>query len=329
MSFPDDRPRRLRRTPAIRRLVQEVRLLPQDLILPCFVSEATPTRREVATMPGVYQETVDSLPAIAEEAVRLGLGGMILFGVPARKDALGSSAWDDDGVVQRALRRLRSELGNELVLLTDTCLDEYTDHGHCGALTESGEVDNDLTLELYAKAAVSQAAAGSDVIAPSGMMDGQVGAIRSALDESGFSQTAILAYSAKFASSFYGPFRDAAECAPSFGDRHSYQMATANRREAMRELELDLLEGADMLMVKPALAYLDIVRDARERFDLPLGCYSVSGEYAMLKAASAARAFDLRAAVMESHLSMRRAGADFILSYFASDIGRWLQEGPR
>ncbi|MHB1526059.1 MAG: porphobilinogen synthase [Candidatus Dormibacteria bacterium] len=326
MSFPDDRLRRLRRTPQLRQMVQEVRLRPEDLILPCFVAEPIAARREVPTMPGVFQETIESLLPVAQEAIELGVKGLLLFGIPAHKDARGSSAWDDQGVVQRALRGLRREFGDELVLLVDTCLDEYTDHGHCGVLTASGEVDNDATLELYALAAVSQARAGADVVAPSGMMDGQVGAIRAALDEHGLSSTAILAYSAKFASCFYGPFRDAAECAPKFGDRRSYQMDPANRREAMRELELDLLEGADMLMVKPALSYLDLVRQARDRFDLPLGCYSVSGEYSMLRAAASAGAFDLRSAVLETHLSMRRAGADFILTYFARDICGWLKE---
>ncbi|MHB8555542.1 MAG: porphobilinogen synthase [Candidatus Dormibacteria bacterium] len=326
MSFPDDRLRRLRRTPQLRQMVQEVRLRPEDLILPCFVAEPIAARREVPTMPGVFQETIESLLPVAQEAIELGVKGLLLFGIPAHKDARGSSAWDDQGVVQRALRGLRREFGDELVLLVDTCLDEYTDHGHCGVLTASGEVDNDATLELYALAAVSQARAGADVVAPSGMMDGQVGAIRAALDEHGLSSTAILAYSAKFASCFYGPFRDAAECAPKFGDRRSYQMDPANRREAMRELELDLLEGADMLMVKPALSYLDLVRQARDRFDLPLGCYSVSGEYSMLRAAASAGAFDLRSAVLETHLSMRRAGADFILTYFAREICGWLKE---
>lgn len=228
--------------------------------------------------------------------------------------------------MQRALRRLRSEFGDQLLLVADNCLDEYTDHGHCGVLDDSGEVNNDRTLELYQQTAVSQAAAGADVIAPSGMMDGQVGAIREALDGAGFDQTAILAYSAKFASCFYGPFRDAAECAPRFGDRRGYQMDPGNRREALRELELDLLEGADMLMVKPALSYLDVIREARERFDVPLACYSVSGEYAMLRAAAAAGALDLRSAVLESHLAMRRAGADIILTYFAREICAWLRE---
>ncbi len=277
-------------------------------------------------MPGVYQETADSLMALAGEAAELGLAGLVLFGVPERKDEMGSSAWDDQGIVQVALRRLRSEFGDRLLLVADDCLDEYTAHGHCGVLDGNGEVDNDRTLELYQRVAVSQAAAGADVIAPSGMMDGQVGAIREALDSSGRTSVLILAYSAKFASCFYGPFREAADCAPQFGDRRGYQMDPANRREAMRELELDLLEGADILMVKPALSYLDLVREARDHFDAPLACFSVSGEYAMLHAAAGMGALDLRQAVMESHLSMRRAGADVILTYFAREISRWLKE---
>ncbi|MHB1499813.1 MAG: porphobilinogen synthase [Candidatus Dormibacteria bacterium] len=326
MSFPEDRPRRLRRTAQLRGLVRETRLCPEDLILPCFVAEGLSERRELSTMPGIFQETVDSLRETAARAAEQGVGGLILFGVPARKDATGSSAWDERGIVQRALTSLRAEVGDQLLLFADDCLDEYTDHGHCGVLDQRGEVENDVTIELYGRIAVSQAQAGADVIAPSGMMDGQVGAIRSALDEAGRTDTAILAYSAKFASCFYGPFREAAECTPRFGDRKGYQMDPPNRREAMRELELDLLEGADMLMVKPALSYLDIVREARDRFELPIGCFSVSGEYAMLTAGARAGAFDLRSAVMESHLSMRRAGADFILTYFALDICRWLGE---
>ena len=326
MSYPEDRPRRLRRTSSLRRLVREVNLQPGDLILPCFVAEGLSEPAPIKTMPGVSQETLDSLAQQAERAAELGVGGLILFGVPARKDARGSSAWDEQGIVQQALRRLRGEVGDRLLLLADDCLDEYTDHGHCGLLNQRGEVDNDSTIELYGRIAVSQAEAGADVIAPSGMMDGQVEAIRATLDEAGRADTAILAYSAKFASCFYGPFRDAADCAPQFGDRRGYQMDPPNRREAMRELELDLLEGADMLMVKPALAYLDIVREARDRFELPIGCYSVSGEYAMMVAAARAGAFDLRAAVLESHLGMRRAGADFILTYFALDICNWLKE---
>jgi len=329
MSFPEDRPRRLRRTARLRRLVREASLRPEDLILPCFVAEGFPERREIASMPGVFQETQESLLKLVAEAAGLGVAGVILFGVPEHKDPRGSSAWDERGVVQQALAGLRREFRDDLVLMADDCLDEYTDHGHCGVLDQNGEVDNDVTIELYARVAVSQANAGADVIAPSGMMDGQVGAIREALDGAGHTSTAILAYSAKFASCFYGPFRDAADCAPQFGDRRGYQMDPPNRREAMREMELDLLEGADMLMVKPALPYLDIVREARDRFELPLGCYSVSGEYAMLKAGAAAGALDLRSAVLESHIAMRRAGADFILTYFAMDICRWLSEEIR
>ncbi|MFZ0167978.1 MAG: porphobilinogen synthase [Candidatus Dormiibacterota bacterium] len=326
MSFPEDRPRRLRRNPLVRKLVREVDLGPADLVLPVFVSDAIDSRREVPTMPRVFQETVESVVVAAEEAVALGIPGLILFGIPAHKDPRGSSAWAEDGVVQKALRRVRSAIGNSLLLVADNCLDEYTDHGHCGVLTDAGELDNDATIELYAKTAVSQADAGADIIAPSGMMDGQVGAIRGALDEAGYSDTAILAYAAKYASSFYGPFRDAAECAPKSGDRRAHQMDPANRREAMREIEMDILEGADLLMIKPALPYLDVVLDARQHFDQPLGVFSVSGEYAMLRAGAAAGGLDLKETVLESHLAMRRAGADFILSYFAREICRWLKE---
>ena len=326
MSFPEERPRRLRRTPLLRGLIRESALTPSSLILPLFVSGAISERREVATMPGVFQETVDSVVAVAEEAVALGIPGIILFGIPDRKDARGSSAWDDQGIVQVALRRVRQAVGEGLLLIADDCLDEFTDHGHCGVLTASGEVDNDANIELYAEIAVSQAAAGADIIAPSGMMDGQVGAIRSALDQAGHGETAILAYAAKYASAFYGPFREAAECSPQFGDRRGYQMDPANRREAMREIELDVMEGADLIMVKPALAYLDVVLDARQRCDQPLGVFSVSGEYAMLKAGAAAGGLELRDSVLETHLAMRRAGADFILTYFAREICRWLEE---
>lgn len=326
MSFPEDRPRRLRQSPLIRKLVREVELAPADLVLPVFVSDAIDSRREVPTMPEVFQETVESVVVAAEEAVALGIPGLILFGIPAHKDSQGSSAWAEDGVVQKALRRVRSAIGNNLLLVADNCLDEYTDHGHCGVLTDAGELDNDATIELYAKTAVSQADAGADIIAPSGMMDGQVAAIRGALDEAGHSDTAILAYAAKYASSFYGPFREAAECAPKSGDRRAHQMDPANRREAMREIEMDILEGADLLMIKPALPYLDVVLDARQHFDQPLGVFSVSGEYAMLRAGAAAGGLDLKETVLESHLAMRRAGADFILSYFAREICRWLKE---
>jgi porphobilinogen synthase len=326
MSFPEDRLRRLRRNSLLRGLVSESSLGPNDLILPVFVNEAISERREVPTMPGVFQETPDSVLKVAEEAAELGIPGIILFGIPAHKDAQGSGAWDDQGVIQKSLRGLRQAVGDKLLLIADDCLDEFTDHGHCGLLTESGEVDNDGTISLYGQIAVSQAAAGADVIAPSGMMDGQVGAIRAALDEAGLDQTVILAYAAKYASSLYGPFRDAAECRPQFGDRRGYQMDPANRREAMRELEMDVLEGADLLMIKPALPYLDVVLDARQHFDQPLGVFSISGEYAMLRAGAAAGALELRDAVLETHLAMRRAGADFILTYFARDICRWLRE---
>ncbi|MGC2191456.1 MAG: porphobilinogen synthase [Candidatus Dormiibacterota bacterium] len=326
MSFPEDRPRRLRRNGLLRGLVSEVSLTPSQLILPVFVSDAIPQRREVSTMPGIFQETAESLVGAAEEAVELGIPAMMLFGIPAHKDEQGSGAWDERGVIQSALRRLRGAVGDRLLLIADNCLDEFTDHGHCGVLTDSGEVDNDATIALYAKTAISQASAGADMIAPSGMMDGQVGAIRAALDQAGFDQTAILAYAAKYASSFYGPFRDAAECRPQFGDRRGYQMDPANRREAMREIELDTLEGADLLMIKPALSYLDVVLEARKRFDRPIGVFSVSGEYAMLRAGAAAGALELRDTVLETHLSMRRAGADFIITYFAREICRWLRE---
>jgi len=324
MSFPEDRPRRLRRNGLLRGLVRESSLTPRQLILPVFVSDAISSRREVPTMPGVFQETPESLVRVAEEAVELGIPGMILFGIPAHKDQEGSSAWDDQGVIQVALRRLRGAVGERLLLIADNCLDEFTDHGHCGVLTPAGEVDNDATIELYARTAVSQAAAGADIIAPSGMMDGQVGAIRAALDRAGHTQAAIMAYAAKYASTFYGPFRDAAECRPQFGDRRGYQMDPANRREAMREIEMDVLEGADLLMIKPALAYLDVLLDARQHFDQPLGVFSVSGEYAMLRAGAAAGGLELKDAVLETHLAMRRAGADFILTYFAREICRWL-----
>ncbi|HUY09868.1 MAG TPA: porphobilinogen synthase [Candidatus Dormibacteraeota bacterium] len=326
MSFPEDRPRRLRRNALLRGLVTEASLDPRQLILPVFVSDAISARREITTMPGIFQETSESLIKLAEEAVALGIPGVILFGIPAHKDGEGSAAWDDQGVIQVALRRLHAAVGDQLLLIADNCLDEYTDHGHCGVLSESGEVDNDATIAVYAQIALSQAAAGADIIAPSGMMDGQVGAIRSALDQSGFTQTAILAYAAKYASSFYGPFRDAAECRPQFGDRRGYQMDPANRREAMREIEMDVLEGADLLMIKPALPYLDVVLDARQHFDQPLGVFSVSGEYAMLRAGAATGGLDLQETVLETHLAMRRAGADFILTYFAREICRWLAE---
>ncbi|HZS14218.1 MAG TPA: porphobilinogen synthase [Candidatus Dormibacteraeota bacterium] len=326
MPFPVDRPRRLRRTPALRRLVRETRLRADDLILPAFVNEALTEPREIPTMPGQQQETHDSLLRTVREARAGGIDAVILFGIPSLKDAEGSEAWNEQGVVQTAIRRLKHEFGDGLVVIADNCLDEYTDHGHCGVLLPDGSVDNDATIELYARTAVSQAAAGADVIAPSGMMDGQVAAIRQALDDNGFEQTAILAYSAKYASVMYGPFREAADSAPRQGDRRSYQMDVANQREAVRETLLDVDEGADMVMVKPAMTALDVVARVRDATDLPLCAYCVSGEYAMLRAAAAAGAFDERAAVLETLTGIRRAGADMVITYHAREVARWLAE---
>ena len=318
MPFPSERPRRLRRTPALRRLVRETRLRPDDLILPAFVREDADQPVPISTMPGQFQETHDSL--------RLGINACVLFGIPAEKDAEGSQAWAERGVVQTAIRRLKHEFGDDLVVIADCCLDEYTDHGHCGVLLPDGSVDNDATIELYARTAVAQADAGADVIAPSGMMDGQVAAIRDALDQGGHETTAILAYSAKYASVMYGPFRVAADSAPRHGDRRAYQMDIANQREAVREVQADIDEGADMVMVKPALTALDVVARVRDSTDLPLAAYCVSGEYAMLHAAAAAGAFDERAAVLEALTAIRRAGADMVLTYDARPVARWLAE---
>src|SRR5688572_15093895 len=286
MAFPEQRSRRLRRTPALRRLAGEARVGLDDLVAPLFVKEGIDAPEPVASMPGVVQHTQESLRKEVRALADLGLPAVILFGIPARKDASGSQADAAGGVVQSALRNLRDEVGDDLVLIADDCLDEYTDHGHCGVLTDGGEVDNDATLERYASIAVSQADAGADVIAPSGMMDGQVGAIRAALDTAGYTDTAILAYSAKYASALYGPFRDAAECAPQHGDRRGYQMQAPNAREAIDETAADVEEGADMVMVKPALAYLDVIAAVRSEFTVPLGAYHVSGEYAMVRAAA-------------------------------------------
>jgi porphobilinogen synthase len=276
-------------------------------------------------MPGVVQHTQESLRKEAHELADLGIPGVILFGVPTRKDPTGSQADAPDGVVQLALRNLRDEVGDALVLMADNCLDEYTDHGHCGILTNDGDVDNDATIERYASIAVAQADAGADVVAPSGMMDGQVAAIRAALDQTGHGQTAILAYAAKYASALYGPFRDAAECAPRFGDRRHYQMDAANNREALAEVALDVEEGADMVMVKPALAYLDVIADVRASVDVPVAAYHVSGEYAMVKAAAQLGWIDGRAVALEHLLAIKRAGADMVLTYFARDAAEWLE----
>jgi porphobilinogen synthase len=313
-TFPVTRLRRLRRTGALRDLVRETTLSVDDLVMPLFVAPAAlPNER----LPGLQRHTVDGVVREAEELVRLGVKAVILFGIPEEKDEEGSGAWIDDGIVQRALRALRPRFP-ELLLLTDVCLCEYTSHGHCGVL-HGGEVDNDASLELIARTAVSHVEAGADAVCPSDMMDGRVGAIRELLP-----QTPIVAYSAKYASAFYGPFRDAAGSAPAFGDRRGYQMDPGNVREALRECEQDVAEGADVLMVKPALPYLDVLREARNRFDLPLAAYNVSGEYAMVKAAAAAGDLDERAAAVETLTAIRRAGADVIITYWAKEFAAWL-----
>jgi porphobilinogen synthase len=327
MGFPLDRPRRLRRTPGLRNLVRETQLSAGQLIHPAFVREGLQTPTPIGSMPGQQHESIESLCATVEETIALGIGAVLLFGLPTVKDAQGSGAFAEDGVVQQSIRALRQRFGDACVIIADCCLCEYTDHGHCGFLLEDGTVDNDATLELYARTAVAQAAAGADIIAPSGMMDGQVAAIRDALDTSGYTDTAILAYSAKFATVLYGPFREAAESTPRQGDRRSYQMDSANQREAVREAILDVEEGADMVMVKPALTYLDVVARVRDATDLPLAAYCVSGEFAMLHHAAAAGAFDERAAVLEALGGIRRAGADMIITYHARAAARWLQEG--
>jgi porphobilinogen synthase len=324
VTFPERRLRRLRRTPALRRLVAEHRVTVDDLVAPLFVKEGIDAPEPVASMPGVVQHTQESLRKEVRALCDLGVPGVMLFGVPAHKDARGTGADAPDGVVQIALRNLRDEVGDALVLMVDDCLDEYTDHGHCGIIDAAGEVDNDATLERYASIAVAQAGAGADVIAPSGMMDGQVGAIRAALDETGHAGTPILAYAAKYASALYGPFRDAAECAPQFGDRRGYQMDPANAREALVEVALDVAEGADMVMIKPALAYLDVIAEVRAAFDVPVAAYHVSGEYAMVKAAAQLGWIDGEAVAREHLLAIKRAGAEMILTYFAREFAEAL-----
>ena len=326
MSFPVSRPRRLRRTAALRRLVAETRLSVDDLVAPLFVREGIDEPQPVESLPGVVQHTRASLRAEVAALRDLGVPAVILFGIPGEKDAVGSEAWNPDGVVQVALKDLRDEVGDEMVLMADLCVDEYTDHGHCGVLDGYGSVDNDATLELYAKAAVAQADAGADVAAPSGMMDGQVAAIRSALDGSGHLDTVILAYSAKYASALYGPFRDAVDVQiVGGGDRRGYQQDPPNAREAILEILADIEQGADMVMVKPALSYLDVISEARAVVDVPLAAYHVSGEYAMVQAAAANGWLDGDAVGMEHLLSIRRAGADFILTYLARRAAEILQ----
>src|SRR6202789_143491 len=322
MPFPINRPRRLRRTETIRRMVRETRLSAAHLILPMFVCAGRGVKRAVASMPGVAQMSVDNIVLEARETWAAGVPAVILFGIPERKDAQGSEAWNDNGEVQRAIREIKERVPG-MAVITDVCMCEYTDHGHCGALA-GNDVDNDATLELLTRTALSHARAGADIVAPSDMMDGRVGAIRQSLDTNGFQKVAILAYAAKFASGFYGPFREAAESTPQFGDRRSYQMDPGNGREAMHEMELDLEEGADMLMVKPAMPYLDLIRMARDRFPVPIGAYQVSGEFSMIVAAARNGCLDLDRAMMESLTSIRRAGADIILTYFAKDAARLL-----
>jgi porphobilinogen synthase len=333
MEYPITRLRRLRRTESMRNLVRETHLEPGALIYPLFLCSGEGVRKEIGSMPGVFNLSVDEALKEAEEAASLGLGGLLLFGLPESKDEQATGAWDDNGIVQRGLRALKqTSAAKKLVLIADVCLCEYTSHGHCGIVrkqeggseTDDYEIENDSSLPLLSKTAISLAKAGADIVAPSDMMDGRIGVIRDELDNEGLDDTAILSYAAKFASAFYGPFREAADSAPQFGDRRSYQMDGANLREAMREIDLDLGEGADMILMKPAMPYLDVIRAARERFDVPIGAYQVSGEYSMLQAAFANGWLDPNRAMMESLLSIRRAGAGFIVTYFAKEAAKAL-----
>jgi porphobilinogen synthase len=322
------RPRRLRHHPVVRELVRETELSPRDFILPLFVRSGKGVRNEIASMPGNYQLSVDTLIDEVGKSVELGVRGFMLFGIPTYKDATGSSALKDEGIVQQALRALRQSYGDKVLLITDECFCEYTDHGHCGILKDHGgklDVDNDATLPILAAQCVSHARAGADMVAPSGMMDGMVAAIRAGLDGGGFTTVPILSYAAKYASGFYGPFRDAAESPPQFGDRSSYQMDPANSDEAMREVALDLEQGADIIMVKPALSYLDIIRRVKDRFGVPVAAYNVSGEFAMVKAAAMKGWIDEKRITLEILTSIKRAGADIILTYHANDVARWLR----
>ncbi|MBL1352790.1 MAG: porphobilinogen synthase [Zetaproteobacteria bacterium] len=318
------RPRRLRQSPAIRRMVSETSLSTADFIYPLFVDESIAEAVEVSSMPGVFRIPVSDVAAMVKKVEDAGISGVIFFGLPSEKDATGSEGWNDDGIVQQAIRAAKEACPN-ICVIADTCFCEYTDHGHCGVL-HGESVDNDATLENLKKEAVSYAKAGVDIVAPSGMMDGMIAAIRSGLDEAGFQDTVIMSYAVKYASGYFGPFRDAADCSPTFGDRASYQMDPANRREAIREALLDVDEGADMLMVKPALAYMDIVREVKDATQLPMAVYNVSGEYAMVKAAAANGWIDEKRVVLETMLGFKRAGADLILSYHALDVARWLSE---
>ena len=323
MSFPTHRPRRLRRTEALRSLVRETRLSTAGLIYPMFVCPGTNVRQEVSSMPGIFQQSPDQILEESREVESLGIPGVILFGLPESKDPRGASSLSSHGVVQRSIEAIR-KANLKLLVITDVCLCEYTDHGHCGVI-ENGEVANDPTLQILAQQALSHARAGADIVAPSDMMDGRVGAIREMLDEHRFENIAILSYAAKYCSGFYGPFREAAQSAPQFGDRRSYQMDPANAREALKEVRLDLEEGADMVMVKPALPYLDVIRQVRETFDVPVGAYNVSGEYALVKAAAQKGWVDEKRVVLEIMTGVQRAGADIILTYHAKDVARWLK----
>ena len=326
--FPTVRPRRLRHNPILRQMVRETALAPDDFILPLFVRPGRGIRNEIASMPGNYQLSLDRLADEVGAAVDLGIRAFILFGIPSHKDATGSSALDDEGIVQQALRSLRAAFRGDVLLIADECFCEYTDHGHCGVLSEAAgrlDVDNDATLPLLARQCVSHARAGADLVAPSGMLDGMVQAIRAGLDAAGFAHLPIMSYAAKYASGFYGPFRDAAESPPQFGDRSGYQMDPANGDEALREVALDLGEGADLVMVKPALAYMDIIRRVKERFGVPVAAYNVSGEFAMVKAAAAKGWIDERRVTLEIFTGIKRAGADLILTYHAKDAARWLR----
>lgn len=316
------RPRRLRQNDAIRALVRETELNVHDLIYPIFVMHGMNTQEGIQSMPGIYRYSIDRLMEEVEDIVKFGIPGILIFGLPEHKDAVGSEAYADDGVVQEAVKAIKGRFPS-LLVITDVCLCEYTDHGHCG-IVKDGIVDNDASAELIARTALSHARAGADIVAPSDMMDGRIGAVRKALDQNGYQHISIMAYSAKYASAFYGPFREAARSAPQFGDRRSYQMDPANAREALREVKLDIQEGADVVMVKPALSYLDIIHAVKQRFDVPLAAYNVSGEYAMIKAASANGWMDEHNAALEALTSIKRAGADIIITYFAKDVAKWL-----
>ncbi|MEX1029576.1 MAG: porphobilinogen synthase [Paenibacillaceae bacterium] len=329
MAFPLSRLRRTRGTTMLRNMVREHAVSVHDLVYPLFITEGTNIRNEISSMPGVYHYSLDRLNEEIDEVVKLGVQAVLLFGIPDNKDECGSSAFDEDGIVQRAIRQIKRQ-HEDLLVIADTCLCEFTDHGHCGvvkqdARTQQAYIDNDESLELLVQTAVSQARAGADIIAPSNMMDGFVQEIRVGLDDAGFDRVPIMSYAVKYASAFYGPFREAANSAPQFGDRKTYQMDSANIREALREAESDVIEGADMLIVKPALAYMDVIRTVRENFDLPVVAYNVSGEYAMVKAAASQGWIDEKAIVMETMVGFKRAGADIIITYFAKDVAGWLQ----